>query len=140
MADITSDDVRELLSRYGWAYDTNDKDELAAVFARGAEYDVSLSDGTSYATLSGRDAIFDFIAGTRDSQPDQRRHVITNLRTLARGADKVTVRAYLLLVTAGASLDDPFEALGTGVYELDVVHEDGEPRFSRFVLVLDRPF
>jgi hypothetical protein len=52
----------------------------------------------------------------------------------------VTVRAYLLLVSNGASLDEPFTALGTGVYELDVVRLGGELCFQRFVLVLDRPF
>jgi hypothetical protein len=65
---------------------------------------------------------------------------MTNLRTLARAPDRVTVQAYLLLVTNGASLDEPFEALGTGVYELEVVRDEGELRFSRFALVLDRPF
>lgn len=90
-----------------------------------------------------RDPILEFVAGTRDSQPDQRRHVMTNLRTLALAEDRVTVRAYLLLVTNGASLDESFEAFeafGTGVYEFDVVREDGELRFARFVLVLGRPF
>src|SRR4051812_33703659 len=118
---IQREEISELLSRYAWAYDTNDKAELAAVFADEAEYDVRLSDGTVYATLSGRDPILEFVAGTRDSQPDQRRHVLSNLFTLGRTDDRVTVRAYLLLVTNGASPDEPFEALGTGVYELDVV-------------------
>ncbi|HWF52873.1 MAG TPA: nuclear transport factor 2 family protein [Solirubrobacteraceae bacterium] len=140
MTEIQRDEVQELISRYAWAYDVNDKAELAAVFAVDAEYAVSLSDGTLYATLSGREAILEFVAGTRDSQPDQRRHVMTNLFTLARTDEMVTVRAYLLLVSNGASLDEPFTALGTGVYELDVVRQGGELCFQRFVLVLDRPF
>src|SRR3954470_12284486 len=114
MLEISRDDVGELISRYAWAYDVNDKAELAASFARDADYDVRLSDGTVYATLTGRDAITDFVAGTRDGQPDQRRHVMTNLQTLARAPGRVSVRAYLLLVTNGTSLDEPFEALGTG--------------------------
>jgi 3-phenylpropionate/cinnamic acid dioxygenase small subunit len=140
MTEIQRDEICELISRYAWAYDINDKAELAAVFAQHAEYAVSLADGTSHATLTGREAILGFVAGTRDSQPDQRRHVMSNLRTLARTDSQVTVRVYLLLVTNGASLEDPFEAIGTGVYELDVIREDGELCFSRFVLVLDRPF
>lgn len=140
MTEIQRDEICELISRYAWAYDVNDKAELAAVFANDAEYAVSLADGTSYATLTGREAILEFVAGTRDSQPDQRRHVMSNLRTLARTDTRVSVRLYLLLVTNGASLAEPFEAVGTGVYELDVIREDGELRFARFALVLDRPF
>jgi 3-phenylpropionate/cinnamic acid dioxygenase small subunit len=137
---IRRDEVSELIARYAYAYDVNDKAELGAVFTEQAEYDVRLSDGTVYATLTGRAPILEFVAGTRDSQPDQRRHVMTNLRTLARTDESVTVQAYLLLVTNGASLDEPFTALGTGVYEIEIVRAGGELRFSRFELVLDRPF
>lgn len=140
MSEISRDAVSELIARYGWAYDTNDKAELAAVFATGCDYKVTMADGSALAECKGRDAIMEFVGGTRDAQPDQRRHVITNLRTLERTPDRVKVRAYLSLSTNGEPPEGAFEVLGVSVYELDVVVEDGEERFAGFALALDRMF
>lgn len=134
---ITRDQVEELAASFGWAYDTNDVDLLRGCFAAEATYEVDVLGSPVLDPLSGRDAIVDFIAQTRASQTDQRRHVLTNFVTLAETAESRSVRAYMTLL----AVDDAGTHLNsTGVYEFDVVSEEGRPRFSRFKLSLDRPF
>jgi 3-phenylpropionate/cinnamic acid dioxygenase small subunit len=124
--------VAELFARYASAMDDNNFDVLRDVFAERAEFTVDITGGPTVGPYESRDAIVDFIQSTTEEQQDQRRHVITNVRT----EGDVAYGILSLFVTA----DGELTVQSTGVYRTDLVQEDGALRFASMYLTLDRPY
>jgi hypothetical protein len=134
---ITREQVEELASRFGWAYDVDDAEAMRECVAADADYEVEITGGDPIDPLSGGDTIASFVAATRATQTDQRRHVLSNFVTVVATDRSRSMRAYLSLLVS----DESGSSLGsTGVYGWEVVVEDGRPCFRRFKLTLDRPF
>jgi hypothetical protein len=80
----------------------------------------------------------EFFRAALGTQTDRRRHVLTNFRYLEEGADRAHVAAYLSLIVTdllGATVTK-----SAGVYDTEVVLDQGSWRFRSVVLDLDAPF
>ena len=77
------------------------------------------------SVMSGRDAIIEGLVAKRlVMQPEQRRHIATNLVVLEQTDSVARAASYLVLI---ATLDGPPRTLATGRYEDDLVKcEDGQ--------------
>jgi ketosteroid isomerase-like protein len=126
-------EVAELFARYAAAMDDADFERLRDVFTADASFTVDIADGPTVGPFETRDAIVDFISSTTQEQQDQRRHVITNVRT---EDGRAAYGVLSLFVTAGGELT----VQTTGVYRTELAEEDGRLRFRRMDLALDRPY
>ena len=125
--------IAELFARYGASQDLHDRELMATTLTQGASATIHIAGMDSIGPLDGRDTIVSFFGDILDSQTDQRRHSITNIRRL----DGDRVNAYLTLIVT-----DEGETVvkSAGIYEATVAEEDGEAKLSGFVLSLDRGF
>lgn len=129
--------VLDLFADYAWANDAGDVPLLRGLFTDDASLQISIAGSDDvYGPFVG-EGIAEFMSSAWDAQTDQRRHVITNFRFVEESDDRAVVRAYLSLhVTDGGVL----RVTSAGVYETEVVRQDGGWRFSRLDLALDAPF
>jgi hypothetical protein len=125
--------IAELFARYGAAQDTHSRELLATTLTAGASVTIHIVGMDSIGPLDGRDTIVSFFGDILDSQTDQRRHVITNIRRL--DGDRVNAYLTLIVTDAGETV-----VKSAGIYEATVAEEDGEVKLSGFVLSLDRGF
>jgi GTP cyclohydrolase III len=124
--------VADLFARYAAAMDDNDFDVLRDVFTERSSFTVDITGGPTVGPFTSRDATVEFIQSTTEGQQDQRRHVITNVRT-----EGDTAYAILsLFVTANGELS----VQTTGVYKCELGDEAGKTRFASLYLTLDRPY
>lgn len=124
--------VAELFARYASAMDDKNFQVLGDVFTGEATFTVDITGGPTVGPYESRDAIVEFISTTTQEQQDQRRHVITNVRT----EGDVAYGILSLFVTA----DGELTVQSTGVYRTDLAVEDGALRFASMYLTLDRPY
>ncbi len=129
--------VEQLFSTYGWPMDSREFDYLKEVFAQDASFSVSIAGTDALGPIEGRDQIHDLCAGIVSEQTDQRRHVITNHRIVSDDGDTARVTANLTLVVVD---NGSIGVKSSGIYDCDVVEEDGVLRFKRMHLSLDVPF
>src|SRR5581483_4988838 len=73
-------ELGRLFADYAWGIDHGRWELLAGTFAENASFGVSVAGEEVVPPIAGRAAIVDFISSTTIAQPDQRRHVITNVR------------------------------------------------------------
>ena len=131
------DAISELLSRYAWAMDSANFDELRDVFAEDASFTIHIAGADSIGPIDGRDAIVEFIGGTVGGQQDQRRHVITNQRYEREGdGDAIVTTTLTLIVVAEGKLT----VQSTGIYRAEVVQQGGGWQIREFSISLDLPF
>jgi SnoaL-like protein len=125
--------IAELLARYAAANDLHSREILASTLTAGATATIHIADADSIGPLEGRQTIVSFFGDILDSQTDQRRHVITNIRRL----EGARVNAYLTLIVT-----DRGETVvkSAGLYEAELAEEDGEVKLSSFVHSLDKGF
>ncbi len=128
------DAIEQLYAEYAWAMDANDFARLGQVFAEHATFTIVIAGiDEPIGPFPSRAAIIEFISGAVTEQTDQRRHVITNVRT--EGSDVATA-TLSLFVTENGELD----VRTTGVYRCGLGDEDGTLRFTSMHLALDRGY
>jgi SnoaL-like domain len=125
--------IAELFARYGAAQDLHDRALMATTLTADAEATIHIVGMDSIGPLAGRDTIVSFFGDILDSQTDQRRHSITNIRRLE--ADRVNAYLTLIVTDAGETV-----VKSAGIYEVTVAEEDGALKLSSIVLSLDRTF
>ena len=74
--------IAELFARYGAAQDLHDRELMATTLTADATVTIHIVGMDSIGPLAGRDTIVSFFGDILDSQTDQRRHSITNIRRL----------------------------------------------------------
>lgn len=124
--------VADLFARYAAAMDDNDFDMLRDVFTERSSFTVDITGGPTVGPFNSREETVEFIQTTTVEQQDQRRHVITNVRTEGDTAYGILS----LFVTANGELT----VQTTGVYKCGLGDEDGKTRFSSMYLTLDRAY
>ena len=128
------DAIEQLYADYAWAMDANNFDLLGEVFAEDATFSLEIAGmEDQIGPFEGRAAIIEFISGAVTEQTDQRRHVITNVRT--EGSDVATA-ILSLFVTEDGELD----VRSTGVYRCGLGEGGGKPQFTSMHLALDRGY
>jgi|SRR5262245_45587925 SnoaL-like protein len=130
MADYAT--VADIFARYAAAMDDKNFEMLRDVFTEKSDFTVDITGGPTVGPFHSRDESVDFIQTTTVEQRDQRRHVITNVRT----DGDVAYGILSLFVTDNGELT----VQATGVYKCDLAEEDGKTRFSSMYLTLDRPY
>ena len=129
-------DILDLLGRYAHAYDSGDREALTQLFVEDAEFVIQGRVGHVPSVMSGRDAIVEGLVAKRlVMQPEQRRHIATNLVVLEQTDSLAQALSYLVLV---ATVDGSPRILATGRYEDDLVKcDDGDWRIRRRLAIPD---
>lgn len=129
--------ITDLWGDYGAGNDQRDFDLLESCFTEDASFTVHIADAGTVGPLSPRKDVMDFFREALGAQSDRRRHVLTNFRYLEEGADRARVAAYLSLIVTdqGATVTK-----SAGVYDTEVVLDQGRWRFRSVILDLDAPF
>jgi ketosteroid isomerase-like protein len=129
--------IAERIARYGWAYDERDRAALADCFTDHAVWEGSVMGREAVGPFSGRQAIAGFLAGFWPAQPDQRRHLFSNVVVTGHTGDTVTAHAYLLLAS---TYDAVLRPVSTGPYRFSLERDAGTWRISRLSAGFDAPF
>ncbi len=118
-------EITELAARYNHALDTGDGDAWAATFTDDGVF------ASSGSTLTGTEALAEF---ARDRDSAGLRHWTNNLVVDGEGRE-ATLRCYLHVMRVGAP---GIEIVLTGLYADQLRRVDGEWKFSRRELEIDR--
>ncbi|MCW3066619.1 MAG: nuclear transport factor 2 family protein [Solirubrobacterales bacterium] len=124
--------VADIFARYAAAMDDKNFEMLGDVFTEQSDFTVDITGGPTVGPFHSRDETVEFIQTTTVEQRDQRRHVITNVRTEGETAYGILS----LFVTENGELS----VQSTGVYRCSLADENGKTRFSSMYLTLDRPY
>jgi 3-phenylpropionate/cinnamic acid dioxygenase small subunit len=133
MRPLAADDrlaIQEVLSRYCHALDHGRWDELVDLFTADCRLDLSQVLGV----YEGHEGLRQFGAMLSTAHLFMR-HFVTNIVISGTG-DHVATRAYVIAIT-GPRGTKPQQA--TGIYEDELVNEDGQWRFRSRRLLLDVP-
>jgi ketosteroid isomerase-like protein len=129
--------VAERIAAYGWAYDERDRTALARCFTADAEWRGTIMGDTAVGPFCGADVIADWLAGFWDTQPDQRRHLFTNVIAHVTSR-RATASAYLVLLGTSDGSTVPVSA---GPYSFDLAQgDDGHWRIAVLAAGFDAPF
>ncbi|MHB8072422.1 nuclear transport factor 2 family protein [Desulfosporosinus fructosivorans] len=130
--------IMETLSKYAWGYDDNDMEMMGDSFTEDGIMNMKITNGTVYNPMLGRNAIVKIMGDIRNSQTDQRRHIISNpifLRLEKNSAEVIT------FLTLTAAENNTVKLVTTGTYrDLVVKGSDGVWRSKQKDLVMDCPF
>ncbi len=127
----------ERVARYGWAYDERDREALAACFTVDAVWEGSLLGTTPVGPITGSTRIADWLAAFWPQQPDQRRHVLTNV-VLDLTGSTATAHAYLVLLSSQGGTTSVVSA---GPYRFQLERQDdGAWLLSHLAAGFDAPF
>ena len=129
--------ITDLWGDYGAGNDLRDFDLLESCFTEDASFTVHIAGGDTVGPLQPRKDVMEFFRAALGSQNDRRRHVLTNFRYLEEGADRARVAAYVSLIVTEEVTTVTKRA---GVYDTEVVLDQGGWRFRSVVLDLDSPF
>ncbi|MDQ0381346.1 nuclear transport factor 2 family protein [Amycolatopsis thermophila] len=129
--------IAERVARYGWAFDERDRSALAACFTPDATWQGLVMGRDPIGPFRGADAIADWLAGFWDSQPDQRRHVFTNVVVGQREPGRATAHAYLVLLS---SQDAATRVASAGPYRFDLHRTGGQWLITELRAGFDAPF
>ncbi|MFJ3802884.1 nuclear transport factor 2 family protein [Streptomyces sp. NPDC090088] len=130
-------EIQDLLSRYGWLHDERLFDELGSVLTKDARYTMHIGQERTVGPRVGRDEIVGQIRQFKESQSDQRRHVISNFMFLEHSPEEATVRSY---VTVLASAEGTTRVVTAGWYLDKVVATPDGWRIAEKTLQLDNGF
>ena len=126
--------ITELFATYGAANDLHSRELLGSTLTADCTATITIAGvDDPIGPFDGRDAIVQFFGDILDSQTDQRRHVITNIRRL--GDDRVTAILSLIVTDGGETV-----LKSAGLYDATVAEEDGALKLSSFLLALDSGF
>jgi hypothetical protein len=129
--------ISDLWGDYGAGNDLRDLDLLESCFTEDASFTVRIAGGDSFGPFQPRKDVIEFFRAALGGQTDRRRHVLTNFRYLEEAADRARVGAYLSLVVTDQGQTVTKSA---GVYDAEVVLDQGQWRFRSIVLDLDSSF
>ena len=130
--------IQQLLATYTWSHDSRDFEALAKCFTEDAEYTMRIADGAVSGPTIGGPAIAGLVRTFKETQTDQRRHLITNAVVDELGGDSATVRSY---VTVFATEGETSRLVTTGTCVDTVARQaDGAWRFTRKAMHLDKGF
>ncbi|TGE39293.1 nuclear transport factor 2 family protein [Desulfosporosinus fructosivorans] len=130
--------IMETLSKYAWGYDENDIKMMGASFTEDGILNMKITSGTVYDPMVGRDAIVKIMGDIRNTQTDQRRHIISNPIFIKLEKNSAEVITFLALTTAE---NNTVKLVTTGTYrDLMVKGSDGVWRSKQKDLVMDCPF
>lgn len=129
--------ITDLWGDYGAGNDQRDFGLLESCFTEDASFAVHIADGDTVGPFQPRKDVMEFFRAALGTQTDRRRHVLTNFRYLEDDTDRARVAAYLSLVVTdqGATVTK-----SAGVYDTEVVLDQGRWRFRSVILDLDAPF
>jgi len=129
--------ITDLWGDYGAGNDQRDFGLLESCFTEDASFTVHIADGDTVGPFQPRKDVMEFFRAALGTQTDRRRHVLTNFRYLEDDTDRARVAAYLSLVVTdqGATVTK-----SAGVYDTEVVLDQGRWRFRSVILDLDAPF
>jgi len=129
--------IADLWGDYGAGNDQRDFDLLESCFTEDAAFIVHIAGGDTVGPLAPRKKVMEFFRAALGAQTDRRRHVLTNFRYLDESADRALMTAYLSLIVTdqGATVTK-----SAGVYDNEVVLDQGRWRFRSVNLHLDAPF
>lgn len=131
--------VLDTLHRYGWGYDSFDMELMGSAFAEDATTGGIVShSSTSWGPWTGRANIVAGLSAIHESQPDQRRHVISTPMFLSLTAEQAVLKALLSCysITPG---QQPVLAT-TGEYLARLSCSNGTWYIDRLDAVLDGEF
>lgn len=128
--------IYQLYSRYAAGMDTRQFALTRETFASNARFSLDIKGTEAMPAIDGKQEIGDFIENTTRGQDDQRRHVITNIRTGEEAGAQVAYAYLSLFVTT----DEALTLQCTGQYRSEIVEEDGAARFGHMHLDLDGQF
>lgn len=130
--------VAERIARYGWCYDERDVAALAECFTADGVWQGRIMGSEEVGPFAGRAAIVEFLTGFWDEQPDQRRHVFTNVVVDSLAGDRATAQAYLILL---ASSEERTAVVTAGPYRFEAARDDdGIWRLTLLSAGFDVPF
>lgn len=128
----------DLIARYGWAYDERDRAALADCFTPDGVWQGVIMGLDRVEPIHGAEAIAAWLAGFWPGQPDQRRHVFTNVVVGEPADGTLVAHAYLLLLS---SHDRTTEPVSAGPYRFTLRRTDhGLWRIAHLEAGFDAPF
>lgn len=130
-------EIQEVLSSYGVHHDARDFVALTDCFTVDATYTMKILNGDTIGPRSGRNEIVGQIQRFKESQHDQRRHLITNFLMRPDTADRVRVTSYVVVTAADLN---QFGVVTAGIYRDVVVRTPSGWRIQEKVLELDSAF
>jgi hypothetical protein len=141
--------VENLISQYLWAFDTQDGDAFASLFATGGEVVMTGADIPEPIVFRGPEQLRGFVDMIRkrtnmpphaELQFSPNIHLPANL-VLTVDGDKVTSKLYWFTVRRGANVDEitkpnpnPAFFASVGRYEQEYVKQDGKWLFKRVII------
>ena len=129
--------MSEILGRLGWAYDTGDLDYIERMYTKDGRFTVTIAGMGQVGDYRGIDVIMGLYRGSKATQDDQRRHVVSNIFFTDDTATSATVFSYLTLhATKGGVL----KTLSAGCYTDKFVLVGGAWCIHHRDLVLDAPY
>jgi hypothetical protein len=132
--------VQNTLHRVSFGYDEGDLDLLAEQFASDARMSMRIGHRESpdmIGPFEGRDEILKLHAEARQSQRDQRRHVLSNLILDEVSSAEVVATSYLILLSVA---DGKMTTLSSGWYRDRLREVDGRWLIQDRYLYLDLPY
>lgn len=129
----------DLMSRYAWAYDSNDIDLFKSIFSENAStVGVIVGSTQSWGPWKGRDNISQNLSALRSGQKDQRRHTLSTPMIVSLTENTAVVKAYLTLYVI-QSPKRP-QLMATGTYYVEFSKYDGIWLIDRWDAKLDSEF
>ena len=129
--------ISDMLGKAGWAYDQGELDYLSGIFTEDALFTLTITGQGQVGNFEGRETIHGLYVGAKESQTDQRRHVVSNIFFEDETDDSVTAVSYLTLISVE---DGALNVISSGIYTDKVVLEDGNWMIKHRDLVLDLPY
>lgn len=129
--------ISGMLGKAGWAYDQGELEYLKSIFTEDAVFTLSIEGQGQVGKFEGRDTIYELYVGAKESQDDQRRHVVSNVFFDDETDTSVTATSYLTLISVK---DGALNVISSGVYVDKVVLQDGGWLIARRDLALDLPY
>lgn len=129
--------IMEILGKLGWAYDSGNLQYLESAFAQDARFTLSIAGLGQVGDYRSLETIMGVYRTARESQTDQRRHVVSNVFLLEESATSASVVSYLTLL---ATRDGVTRTLTAGVYTDHFALIGGEWKLRHRDLALDAPY
>jgi 3-phenylpropionate/cinnamic acid dioxygenase small subunit len=129
--------ISEILGRLGWAYDSGNLDYFEEIYTKNARFTVTIAGMGQVGDYRSIENIMVLYRGSKASQTDQRRHVVSNIFFADETPTTATAVSYLTLL---ATKDGVTKTLSAGVYTDKFVLLGGAWRIQHRDLNLDAPY
>jgi hypothetical protein len=128
--------VANLYSNYAWALDTHDPEGLRQVFTKDARLTYQGAGGQLLGPFDGIDAIISTMVGAVSALTAMRRHILANHRSGEQTERGLATTATLIVLRFP---NEVVEFESSGVFQCEVVEENGVPRFASMHVEFDVP-